>query len=345
MEKTLDVVYYSQPVPSSWQTLATLALVFDRVHFPGVYMGTESLDEGETALAVERLRFALSERMTVENAQLLNCMLVALHHKWLKDFCVFPGSFGGCGTLEPGANDLMMKLEEIYFGPPPPGFHPTPSSGFAMGLPGAREAGINGPSWLCYPANAFLYAARRGLPCLNDDPRMPMLVPPSVSLKNNAPALSAVLALESVRLILPSLKPLAPPDIHELRERTREDVQPFRRAMLKLTKSVNDAIDADSSIEDVIGAARFVVQTEVEPQLNELRRIVHDPGRHLTERLVDLSGPMTILSAGASSLSDLLVKVLGAILPVLVAEGAAQRERARTIRNSGLQFLLKVESR
>ena len=115
--------------------------------------------------------------------------------------------------------------------------------------------------------------------------------------------------------------------------------------MLKLTKSVNDAIDADSSIEDVIGAARFVVQTEVEPQLNELRRIVHDPGRHLTERLVDLSGPMTILSAGASSLSDLLVKVLGAILPVLVAEGAAQRERARTIRNSGLQFLLKVESR
>jgi hypothetical protein len=42
---TFDVVYYTGPVPSSWQTLATLALVFDKIHFPGVYMGTDGLDE------------------------------------------------------------------------------------------------------------------------------------------------------------------------------------------------------------------------------------------------------------------------------------------------------------
>jgi hypothetical protein len=79
--------------------------------------------------------------------------------------------------LEPGAEKLMLELEQLYFGPPPSNFHPTPVYGFAKGLPGAKEAGVNGPSWLCYPANAFLYAARRGLPYINDDPRMPMLAP------------------------------------------------------------------------------------------------------------------------------------------------------------------------
>src|SRR6266478_1586219 len=126
MNESFEVVYYSAPTPSSWRSLATLALVFDRIHFPGVYMGTEGIDEAETIREIDRIRLALAGagRPNVDDVQLLKCLLVASQHKYLKDFCLFPGTFGTCGTLEPGAEKLMMALEEEYFGPPPPGFHP-----------------------------------------------------------------------------------------------------------------------------------------------------------------------------------------------------------------------------
>ncbi len=345
MGESLDVVYYTAPTPSSWQALATLALVFDRIHFPGVYMGMEGVDEAETLREIQRIRSVLPGRMRMEDLQLLNCMLFASQHKHLREFCVFPGKFGVCGTLEPGAEKLMMELEQLYFGPPPPGFHPTPSSGFAKGLPGAEEAGINGPSWLCYPANAFLYAAQRGLPYINDDPSMPMLAPPDFSAKNDPKILSTILAVECVRLALPSVKTLTGADVQELRERTRDDVQPFRHAMLKFTKDVNDAIRSESSMEEVVAAAQFVAKAQVEPALEELRKKLLDPSRHWTQRLIDLSGPLTILLSGSSSFPDTIAKVLGALLIPLGAEALAQRAKAQEVKRSGLHFLLKLQGK
>lgn len=69
-------------------------------------------------------------------------MVFALHYKFLREFCVFTGKFGQCGTLEEGANEITMLLEKIIFGPPPPNFTPTPPMGFAKGLPGDKEAGL-----------------------------------------------------------------------------------------------------------------------------------------------------------------------------------------------------------
>ncbi len=73
------------------------------------------------------------------------------------------------GVLEPQAKELMMVLEEMIYGPPPPNFLPTPSLGFSKGLQGSSSA-VNGPGWVAYPANAFLYAARMGLPLVTDNP-------------------------------------------------------------------------------------------------------------------------------------------------------------------------------
>ena len=97
-DATFDVVYYTAPTAPSWQALAMLALVFDRVHFPGVYVGAQGLDEKATLLEFQRIRGA-GARLDEDNRQMLNLMLVAAHHKHLKDFCIFPGAFGVCGTL------------------------------------------------------------------------------------------------------------------------------------------------------------------------------------------------------------------------------------------------------
>lgn len=345
MAGSLDVVYYTAPVPSSWQVLATLALVFDRIHFPGVYMGTEGLDEAETLREIQRIRSMLPERMRIEDLQMLNCMLVASQHRHIKEFCVFPGAFGYCGTLEPGAEKLMMELEQLYFGPPPPGFHPTPIAGFAKGLPGSMEAGINGPSWLSYPANAFVYAGRHGLPYINDDPRMPMLGPPEVVAKNDPKLLSTILAVECVRLALPSVKPLETAEqVQELRERTRDSVQPFRQAMVKFTKDMNAAIGSESSMDEVVAAAQFVVKTEVEPALDELRRKLADPSRSWTQRLLDLVGPATALITSTAPLPARIALLLAGLIGPLRAEAQAQRAKAE-VRRSGLSFLLRLQGK
>lgn len=343
MDETLDVVYYTAPTPTSWQSLATLGLVFDRIHFPGVYVGTSRIDEAGTLHEIARIRSGASGRMDEDGRQMLNLMVVATQHKYLGEFCIFPGAFGVCGTLEPGAEKLMMELESLYFGPPPPGFMPTPSAGFAKGLPGAEDAGINAPSWLCYPANAFLYAARHGLPYLNDNPRLPMLGPREVSAKDDPKLLSTILAVECVRLALPSVKPLtSAEEVHELRERTRDDVKPFRQAMLKFTKDVNSAISSESNMEEVVKAAQFVAKTQVEPAMEELRNRLRDPSRHWTQRFIDLAGPATILLSGSSSLPDMIAKTLAALLIPLGAEAVAQRAKAREIKRSGLHFLLSL---
>jgi hypothetical protein len=343
VDGTFDVVYYTAPTATSWQSLATLALVFDRVHFPGVYVGTSGLDEAGTLREFARIRSGAPELVEEDDRQMLNLMVVASQHRFLREFCIFPGDFGACGTLEPGAEKLMMELESLYFGPPPPGFIPTPSTGFAKGLPGAKEAGINAPSWLCYPANAFLYAARHGLPYVNDDPRMPMLGPREVTGKNDQKLLSTILAVECVRLALPSVKALTTAEeVHELRERTRDDVKSFRLAMLKFTKDVNSAISSESSMEEVVKAAQFVAKTQVEPELEELRQRLRDPSRHWTQRLIDLAGPATILMSGSSKLPDMIAKTLAALLIPLGAEAVAQRARAHEIKRSGLHFLLRL---
>jgi hypothetical protein len=52
----LEVVYYSAPVPSSRAALTMLSFVFDRIHFPGVYLPPRGMiDKGETQKERERL--------------------------------------------------------------------------------------------------------------------------------------------------------------------------------------------------------------------------------------------------------------------------------------------------
>jgi len=144
-----------------------------------------------------------------------------------------------------------MLLEELIFGPPPPGFTPTPPMGFAKGLPGEKEAGVNGPSWISYPANALVYSVKNELLLLNDNPMLPVPALGNVSPENNAKMLSVILAIESVKMVLPKLKALTPQEIMEFREQTREYVRPFRLGMLRLSKDLNSAIRSDMDLGEV----------------------------------------------------------------------------------------------
>ena len=176
-------------------------------------------------------------------------MIYAVNAKYLKDFCVFTGRFASFEQFQEGAGELAHELEELIFGPPPKDFFPTVNLRFSKGLPGDDRAGINGPGWMVYPANALLYAANTGSVLVNDDPSFPVPGVGGARYKGHAKALATVLALESVRLVLPSLKALSFEQLAEFREATAGCVRPFRRSMLRLSKDLNALLVSDAPLE------------------------------------------------------------------------------------------------
>lgn len=337
-----EAVFYSEPVPSSLRTLAVLALVFDRVHFPGVYIA-DDIDAEATAREQERI-VGLGLRRRHSTTEMLNCMTYALNRQHVADFCVFNGKFGYLGVLEDGTDDLVRDFEEAIYGPPAQGFEPSYRMGFAKGLPGSDDAGVNGPSWLAYPPNALLYAARHGLTLLNDDPDLPVLGLPT-DVKANARALGTALALEAVTLALPALPELSFEQIAELRAETRDDVRPFRLAMLKLSKDLNAALLSDSTLVDVNREARFLVETTVMPELTELREALSRPQRPWHRRALDLAKAVPELVGNFATLPTSLAtaRLLVRIGSILADVRDDQLAAAGVAKRGGLHFLLKLQ--
>jgi hypothetical protein len=211
--ESFDAVYYSQQVPISAESLTVLGLVFDHLIFPGVYLPTSPFDEEALKQEIKRIT-SLGIPLSMDDVQMLNCMEFSLHVKYVRDFCIFTGNPGMVGTVENEAHPLMMALEELMFGPPPPGFIPTPSLGFCKGFhfsDNVVEHQVNAPSSLSYPANALVYAIKHQIPLVNDT-SLPVPGIPAAP-KDNAKLLATILAIESVRLVLPTLKPLMPKEL------------------------------------------------------------------------------------------------------------------------------------
>jgi hypothetical protein len=57
--------------------------------------------------------------------------------------------------------------------------------------------------------------------------------------------------------VLPNIRPLSLPELAAFRTETKDLVQPFRQAMLRLSKDLNAAILSDASLSDVKREARF----------------------------------------------------------------------------------------
>lgn len=65
-----EVVYYSAPVPNSLAALTMLSFVFDRIHFPAVYVPARGvIDLAETRK--ERLRLMDLHRNDVDSGHLI----------------------------------------------------------------------------------------------------------------------------------------------------------------------------------------------------------------------------------------------------------------------------------
>jgi hypothetical protein len=93
-----------------------------------------------------------------------------------------------------------------------------------------------------------------------------------------------ILAMECVNPALPVVRPLSPREIVELRAELRNYLQRFRLALLRLAAELNRGITQDATYKEITEAARFVVETEVQPTLVELQNALSQPAKHWTVR-------------------------------------------------------------
>ena len=154
--------------------------------------------------------------------------------------------------------------------------------------------------------------------------------------------LASVLALESVRLVLPRLRALQPREIAEFRQQTKELVVPFRMEMLKLSRNLNHAISSKPTFGELQREAKFLAETTVLPLLQDLRRTIEDPARPWTRTAVDLGKALpglvgNLVTGNWPAIPAKLLEVLGGIRE-------DQLNKETKVRSSGFHYVLEVDS-
>lgn len=332
----LEVVYYSSPVPESAAILTYLGLVFDRVHFPNVYIPSEGFDRDEVTEELRRLlSIEKKDRNLIQTAQLTQAALIPE----LRDYCYFSGTkdqkiFGG--DLEK-AGGLIEALHEQIHGPFPNGFTPIWSPGYHKGL--SYEAAIDYPADYYYQCNALLYSGEHGIPLINADNSLPVPSLAGESAKNNAKLLSSLMAVQCVNLVFPEMGELQPLEISALRNELSSEFASFRLGLLSLAKELNQAIDSNATEKEIIEAAKFVAQTQVLPTLIELQEALSKPQQGILTRTWELTKKVPRLASSYATLDA------AAIPKTIEALGDWLMGFRKEVPRSNMYYLLKLEDK
>lgn len=342
---SLQAVYYPGPVPSGAASLTVMGIIFDRIHFPNVYIPRGGFDE--TALIEEIKRLESLDQRTPDTVTLISAMKIALHADSLHNICVFTGEEGQIfgGDLA-GAEPIVEALYEAIHGPPRENFTPVLDKGSHKSFP-SDEQYVDYPGAFHYPANAILYSGKTGIPLVNDNPYIPIPAIPQEAAENNAALLSTILTMECVKLLLPEIRPLQPAELKNLRAELSEDLQGFRVSILKLAKELNSGLKQGAALDEVQDRAQFLVRTDVRPRLVELKDTLEAPARPWAARFCD--GAMIIPQLACSlftmpthlAIAQALMNVAG----ILQGEDKAARERNEAARRSGISYLLKLQEK
>ncbi len=338
---SLEVVYYPKPIPSGPVSLTFMGLIFDKIHFPRVYFPHDNYDLNEVIKEAERLEKL--ERIDYNTAVLIGSLRFLPIANQLREFCYFTGKESEAfGDDEKGTDEIIKALDEELFGPPKKNFIPIYEKNYVKGLPG-NESSIHYPGSLQYPANALIYSAKHDIPLINDDPHMPVPARGGDSPKNNSKLLATILAMECASFVLPKLKPLNPQEILEMRHELSDYLVPFRLSVLRLAGELNKAITTEGKSEDVIQAAKFLVETEVQPSLIELQNIINAPSKKWYYRAFDAAKQVPELATAYATMPPNLAiaKTLTAIGNILVDIHAEQAENEA--KRSGMYYLLKLK--
>jgi len=331
----LEAVYYSSPVPQSKASLTAMALVFDRLHFPNVYLPDEGYDPAQVKAEAQRIE-ALRSR-DLETALASGSLRILPHLPYLRTFCEFSGTKGQMfgGDLD-RATELREDLHSAIFGPMPAGHIPTHITGFHKGLPGGGY--VDFPDQLSYLANAIVYSADKGMPIVNDS-MFPVLPLDTSVLKPEL--LASVLALKCVEFALPTIPPLSPAAIVQMREQLLPQLRQFRSAVARLAVTLNLMIDQDATSQDISAKADMLVRTEVAAALADLEASMKNPKVFTMENALVAGGLLIpVVSSESTSMPSLIATALAGF----GALGMKIRKDKADVQRSGFYYLLRAKA-
>lgn len=341
----LEAVHYASPIPRSLSTLTVLGAVFDKVYFPGVYLPKDGFDEAALDQEIQRLQGLPDAGTSYETALLIDVLKMAKHARTLEGFCVFTNTrddpFKASDAIPA---KMVADVVDVIHGPPPEGFIPTFSTNSHKGLPGGDEH-VTYPGNYHYMAGAILESVKRGVPLLNDQPGLPIPGIEQTTPHDNAKILSAVLAIECTKLILPPTPILRPEDIMEFRAANAGLLRGFRKSMLRYAADLNDKING-LSFEDFEHKTRFFIETQIAPAMDDLRMMLNDPARPWHKRAVDAAKviPSIVGAYFTGGTSAALTKALTAYASQFFVEVGARGDKQEALKRSGLYYLLQLST-
>jgi hypothetical protein len=337
----LEAIYYSAPIPRNLAVLTVLGAVFDKVHFPGVYMPKDGFDQKELDKEIARIEGVT--RPGSDSDILLSILRFIRHVPTLEGFCVFTGD--GKNPFSDQTPERMVK--EIYdaiHGPPPPNWVPHFSTNYVKEMPGSKEH-VAYPGDFHYLAGAVLHSAKTGVPLLNDIPGLPIPGLEEATPTNNAKILSAILAIECVKIALPEIPLLRLEDLMEFRAENTTTLRGFRRSMLRYAADLNGKLRGLTS-EEIQKATEFFVQTEIVPVLDELQSAMNHPARSWYNRGVDFFRvvPELVTTFMTIDRRTAIAKVLTTYAGQFFTELTAKGEQRDALKRSGLYYLLRLQT-
>lgn len=334
----LECVHYSGPVPYDSAVLTALCLVFDKIHFPNVYLPKGDYDKELLRQEIERLE----QLPANHDARGLIGILKFIEYRLPLD-----------GILEyPTAPDLIFgqndkhvaKLTRLIYDvnfPPRENFEPMFEGASIKGLPESDESVIYAGEFY-YQAGAIAYASQKELPLLDDGSGLAL--PFRARYKNNASSLAALVALESASIVLPDLPLLRPQEIVDFRSDNVKELQSFRASMLRYGRTLNADIAEGTPAEEVVRKARFLVETEIAPALHDLSRDLSNPNRPWLKRMTDGVRVSSAVFLGLLTGGVLGKTVAEAVDRAVLSELDARGDKLEAAKRSGLYYLLKARA-
>lgn len=101
---------------------------------------------------------------------------------------------------------------------------------------------------------------------------------------------ASALAMQSVEVVLPPFANMTDDGILQLREELKEQLIPFRRAMVALSPTVRSAMGSGATLMDVYREAKYVVDTRVVPALEDLKDKLRKEKKKFWRQLIFKAG-------------------------------------------------------
>ena len=346
----LECVYYPGPIPANSAVLTVLCFLFDKIHFPNVYLPKGDYDKELLRQQIQRLEEDPANNGRTYPAyqtQRLIGMLKFLDYRLpLDGILEFPASRGS--IFGEKREKLIGKIANTIYDAnylPRKNFHPTFDSAHVKGLPQSEEC-VEYAGDFYYQAGAIMYAADKQIRLIDDGSgdRFGLTLPLSARYKDNAQALATLIAAQSLGWVLPSLPLLTPQEIVEFRVDNDKELRNFRASMLRYAKGLNDQLSNDPSVEELNRKVKFFVESEIAPTLHDLKRDLDNPNRPWHKRMTDVGKIASSVAVGYLTGGLAGRSPAEAITSAVLSDLEGRGDKQEALKRNGLYYLLKVRA-